>query len=321
MLRDFRHFDFTSEDRTDITTKVDARVDISRLTSVSLNARYLEVHEERGTDDLIGGLNPGDPAEPTKRTTAGAGIALKQTFNWLHLTAGADFDSISYENTPVVAGGPDINNEDRNRDVTSAFAGVSYEFVPKYSVFARLKWNDHDFETAVDDAGFNHDSNGWAVDAGVQLLDSQVLTGEVYASYFRQDFDDPAFDSSSGAGFGAKVSWFPSMLTTIVVDGSRRVEDTSVTGSSSYVATTLDVRASHELFRNVILTARIGAEQQDYQSLDREDRLLFAGLGARYLLSQNVELGAEWRFLDRTSDVAAVEFETNRLSISVALKY
>src|SRR6185436_4769749 len=129
--RHAQFFDQTSENHTDVTLKAEGRIDIARFTSVSLEARFADVHEERGTDDLIGGLNPGDPAEPTERRAAGVGAELKQDFNWLHVSAGADFDSIRYENTPVVGGGPEINNQDRNRDVTSAFVSAGYEFMPK----------------------------------------------------------------------------------------------------------------------------------------------------------------------------------------------
>jgi hypothetical protein len=321
VARHYNYFEQTSENRTDVILKSDLRIDIARTTSVTLQGRYSDVHEERGTDDLLGGFDPGDPAEPTEREDLGATVALSQDFNWLHLGAGAGFDAIRYENTPVVGGGPAINNQDRNRDVTSAYVSAGYEFMPKLRVFGRLTWNEHDFERAVDDSGLNHDSRGWTVDAGLALLDSQVLTGEVYASYFRQDFDDPAFSASSGPGFGAKLAWFPTMLTTVKLEGSRRVEDTSVSGASSYVATTLELAACHELMRNVVLTGRIGAEQQKFQSLDRTDEVIFAGLGARYLLTENLELGAEWRFLSRDSDDDTVEFDTNRASLSVTGKF
>jgi len=321
LVRHLSYFDQTSENQTDVTLRSDLRVDVARSTSLSLEARYADVHEERGTDDLIGGLNPGDPAEPTERAMMGAGLAVRQDFNRLHLETGADYDSIRYENTPVVGGGPPIDNQDRNRNVTSAFVSAGYEFLPKMRVFARVKWNERDFLTAVDDAGFNHDSHGWTLDAGLTLLDSQMLTGEVYATYFEQDFDDPAFAPSRGPGFGANLRWYATMLTTVTLDASRRVEDTSVTGASSYVATTVDFALCHELMRNFTVTARAGLENQAFDRLDRTDDVFFAAVGARYLLNENFELGADWRLLDRASDDKAVEFDTNRISLSLTGKF
>jgi hypothetical protein len=321
LVRHYNYFEQQSEDRTDLLLRSDLRLDVSRFTHVALQARYADVHVDRGANDLVGGLEPGEPARPTDRKDAGASLELSQEFNWLHFGAGAAVDVIRYEDTPAVGGGPPIDNQERNRDISSAYVSVGYEFIPKLRTFARLTVNDSDFQQSADSSGFNHDSHGWSADLGLQLLDSQVLTGEIYASYFRQDFDDPAFSPSSGPGFGAKLTWFPTMLTTVTLNASRSVEDTSVTGASSYTATAFELAACHEVLRNVILTARIGVQQQDFQDLNRTDDVTYAGLGARYLLSENLEAGANWQFFKRSSDDPTVEFDTNRVSLSLTGKF
>jgi hypothetical protein len=71
----------------------------------------------------------------------------------------------------------------------------------------------------------------------------------------------------------------------------------------------------------VILTARAAAVQPEFQSIDRTDTVYFGGVGARYLLTENLELDADWRFLNRNSDDKIVEFDTNRVSLSLTGKF
>ena len=309
----------TSENRTDWNVSADGRIDIARGSDISGEIHFRDYHEERGTD-LVGGLTIGDPAEPTSLSDFGGSLALTHTFNRLVVSVGGGVDDISYRDTPVVGGGPDINNSDRDRAVTEAFAKATYEVTPDTGVFVRGAWNERDFKTAVDDFGFNHDSSGWTIDGGVHFAMTHVLIGEVFGGYQEQNYDFAAFTTTEGFSFGAGLKWFPTMLTTISLDGARTIEDTSITGSSGYISTRGMLSLDHELVRNVILSGKVGFESADYQDIVRTDDIVSAQLDGIYLINNNFHFDAGWRYVDRDSDVTPFAYTTNNFFLSLTGK-
>ena len=318
-LKSYWYDEQTTENRTDWNVAVDGRIDIARNSNVSGELHYKDFHEERGTD-LAGGLSPGDPAEPTSLSDFGGSVELTHTFNRLQVNVGGGIDDISYRNTPVVGGGPEINNEDRDRTVSEAFAKATYEISPETGVFVRGAWNERDFKSAVDDFGFNHDSSGWAADAGVHFAMTHVLIGEIFGGYQTQDYDDPAFETTDGFSFGAGLKWFPTMLTTVSFDGARTIEDTSITGSSGYISTRGQIALDHELLRNIIVSGKVGYEQAAYQDIVRDDNIVSAQLDGVYLINNNFHFDAGWRYVDRDSDVTPFAYTTNNFFLALTGK-
>ncbi len=311
----------SSEDRTDWALKADGRIDIQRGTDVEIDAHYLDYHEPRGTD-LTGGLSPGDPAEPTELSRAGFNGVFGHTLNRVRLSAGLDAEWIDYEDTPRVP--PAIpaffDNDDRDRMVTELMGKVEYEATPDTAIFVRGRLDDYDFDTAVDNDGFNRDSSGLTVDGGVEFSMTHVLLGDVYVGFTERDYDDPAFSETSGLSFGAGLRWFPTMLTTVRLNGGRSIEDTSITAASGYVSTRGEVGVDHELLRNLILSGRLGFEEQDYESIVRTDDIVHASLGGRFLINNNFHVEANWEFIDRDSNVTPFDYSTNLLQLSLTGK-
>jgi hypothetical protein len=309
----------TTENRTDWNVSADGRLDIARGTDISAEVHYKDYHEERGTD-LVGGLQVGDPAEPTSLSDLGASLAFNHTLNRLMLSVGGSVDDITYRDTPVVGGGAPIDNKDRDRTVAEVFAKATYEVTPDTGLFVRGAWNDRNFRTAVDDFGFNHDSTGWTVDSGVHFSMTHLLVGELFAGYQTQDYADAAFKSTNGFSFGADLKWFPTMLTTVSLDGARTIEDTSITGSSGYVSTRGQVSLDHELLRNIILSGKVAYETDDYQDIVRTDDIVSAQADGVYLINNNFHLDLGWRYVDRNSDVTPFAYTTNDFFLALTGK-
>lgn len=311
----------SSEDRTDWSLKADGRIDIQRGTDVTLDAHHLDYHEPRGTD-LTGGLLPGDPAEPTTLSRTGFNGVFGHTLNRVRLSAGGGVEWIDYDDTPRVppAFPAFFDNDDRDRTVSELMAKIEYEATTDTALFVRGRFDDYDFDAAVDNDGFNRDSDGFTLDGGVEFSMTHVLLGELYAGFTERSYDDPAFSETSGLSFGAGLRWFPTMLTTVRLNGARSIDDTSITGASGYVSTRAELGVDHELLRNLILTGRLGFEEQDYQSVLRTDDVVHAALGGRYLINNNFHLEAGWEFIDRDSNVAPFDYSTNQLLLSLTGK-
>jgi len=307
------------ENRTDWNLAADARIDIVRGSAVSADLHYENLHEPRGTD-LTGGLNPGDPLEPTALVRSGFNAVLAHTFNHVRVSLGAGVERIDYDDTPVVGGGLPINNDDRDRNVSEIVGKVDIETGADTSLFIRGRANQYDFETPLDDFGFNHDSSGWTVDGGVEFSMTHVLVGELFAGYTARTYDSPVFAPVSELAFGAGLRWFPSMLTTIRIDAARSIEDTSITGASGYVSTRGELGLDHELLRNVILSGRLGYENAEYQEVLRNDDILRGSLAGRFLINNHLHFDASWEFTDRNSSALPFEYSTGQFQLSLTGK-
>lgn len=311
----------SSESRTDWNFAAEGRIDIIRGTDITGEVHYENLHEPRGTD-LTGGLLPGDAAEPTELSRTGFSAAFGHTFNHVRVSLGGSLENIDYEDTPRV---PVVvpaffNNDDRDRTVTEIFVKAAVEATEDTALFVRGRWDQHDFDTAVDDDGFNRDSDGWGIDGGVEFSMTHVLVGELFAGYTQRSYDSPAFTDTSDLAFGAGLKWFPTMLTTVRFDGSRSIEDTSITAASGYVSTRGEVGVDHELLRNVILSGRLGYENAEYQAVTRNDDIVHGSVGGRFLINNNLHFDAGWEFIDRNSSALPFEYSTGQFSLSLTGK-
>jgi hypothetical protein len=308
-----------SEDRTDWRLGAAARVDIVRGTDIHVDADIAQEHEPRGTD-LTGGLLIGDPAEPTQYSRAHFGAAFAHTFNRVQVSLGAGLTTFDFDDTPQVGLPTTFNNDDRDRTVTDFYAKLSVTATEDTAIFLRGRIDDHDFDALVDDDGFNRDSSGVGIDGGVEFRMTHVLVGEVFAGYTLRSFDDVAFDDANELAFGAGLKWFPSMLTTVRLDAARTIEDTSITASSSFVSTRGEIGVDHEILRNFILSGRLGFENAEYLGVGRDDDILHASLGGRYLINNNFHLDAGWEYIDRSSTVLPFDYSTGQFQFSLTGK-
>jgi hypothetical protein len=309
------------ESRTDWNLGADLRLDLMRGTEIKADAHFARLHEPRGTD-LAGGLTPGAPAEPTELSRSGFGAEIGHTLNRVRLSLGLSLDQIDYEDTPRIPGGSSdfFNNDDRDRTVTEVFAKAAVEVSEDTAVFVRGRWSGHDFDSELDDEGFNRDSSGWGIDGGVEFAMTHLLVGELFAGYTLRSYDDPAFDEAAEFGFGAGLKWFPSMLTTISVDAARTIEDTSIQAASGYVSTRGQLGIDHEILRNLIFSGRIGYESAEYQDVARSDDILRGSLGGRFLLNNHFHFDAGWEYTNRSSSDLPFEYSTGQFQLSLTGK-
>ena len=149
---------------------------------------------------------------------------------------------------------------------------------------------------------------------------THVLVGEVFAGYSTRSYDDAAFAESGNLAFGAALKWFPSMLTTITIDGTRSVEDTSIANASGYISTRGELGIDHELLRNVILSGRLGYENSEYQEVARNDDTLRGSIAGRFLINNNLHFDAGWEFTNRDSSDLQFEYSSGQFQLSLTGK-
>jgi hypothetical protein len=260
-------------------------------------------------------------ARPIRYTQNNAFAGGMQEFNRVRLTARYDYNSLDYQNGKDAAGAS-VFEKDRNHTISTVTGKAEYALSPATAIFVDAAYNEHRYSLTPPLASINRNSQGSEVHVGANFELSHVARGEVEVGYLNQAFVS-TFGTVSGFSAKGNVEWFPSQLTTVSLTGSRALQDAGATGSPAYRADTMGLQADHELLRNVILTGRVGFENDDYRGIDRADRNTTASVGVRYLLNRLAAITLSYVYLDQNSSGVAKgpKYTVNRILASTRLQF
>lgn len=310
-----RNLDFDSENTTDWSLGGAGRLDIVRGGDITLAAGYARDHEARTAP----GAGPA-ARRPIAFDLASASLAATRTRGRLRLRADAAVLRYDYRDGLSDAG-VIIDQDGRDRTVARLTGRADYALSPATALFVQVARDDRDYRTVAGSP--ERSSSGHEALAGVDFELGALIRGEVAAGYIRQDFRDAAYGDFDGVGGRARLSWFPTQLTTLTATTARTVEDIGVIGSAGALHTDVSISVDHELLRNLILTAEATWSEDGYNGLDRTDSRFTAGSSAIYRLNRRCGLTAGLAYLDQSSSgaVAGPSYRSMRLSIAVVSQF
>ncbi len=316
-LDDLRYSDNDSENHTDVFVRGEGRLDVRRGTYLTLGGGQERLTEARGDPD-----SPGTAAKPIRLEIRAAYAGAVHTFNRARVSLRLDRTNLNYKDAPLTGGGV-ADQDQRDHTTTTATGRVEYAISPDTAVVAQVAANTRDYELQPPRAGFDRDSEGVSYLVGVNTDLTNLIRGELIAGYLYQDYDDPALETARGLALEANIAYFATPLTTLTFKARRRIDETLTAAASSYAATEADLRIDHELRRNILLTAGVGMLNRDFQGASRDDEILLADAGARFLLNRRIELGARWRYerQDSSGPIADPDYDVNRFTVSATLRF
>jgi hypothetical protein len=309
-----RYMTMSSEDYEDARILFEGRLDVLRRTRLFGRLGYERLHEDRSSPD------EGDGKNPVIYSAATAGLAGEQVFNRLALRLEGEARRLDYDDGKTVAGA-NVNHDDRDRTTYTGTFRAGYELAPEYEGFARVKYNIRDYADARDDDGIDRNSKGYELALGATADFTGVTFGEVFFGYLSQDYDDATLNKITGFTAGAAVTWNASKLTTYKLMVDRRVKETTQTGASGVLATSVGASVDHELMRALLVHAELTLARDDYEGLTREDDYITAGLGARYMFGRHYAMAADWRYLRRDSNVSGSDYDRHIFTVRLELQY
>ncbi|MEK9968509.1 MAG: outer membrane beta-barrel protein [Ferrovibrio sp.] len=297
-----RYWDYDRENYTDYTLSADGRVDVLRDLRLFGGAGYQIRHEPRSSPDNQSGT------EPTEYSVAATNLGVEKEFNRLSLRLDGKAERYEYDNVRNSSGAV-IDQSGRDRDQYEVGLKAGYEIAPLRKVYLMTKYNTREYDKLT--GGFNRDSDGYLIGAGTQYDLTGLIFLDAYAGYRRQDYSDTRLSQIDGWASGIKVTWNVTRLTTITATLDRDIQETTQSNSPGYFQTRSELRADHELLRNLILTASVGYQNDDFEGISRDDDYYLAGLGAKYLINRNFTLSGGYSYRTRESNVAGSDFDEN----------
>ena len=308
-----RYLDSTQEDTDNYSIAANGRLDIVRDTYLTADAGYQLTNEDRGSPDDANGN------EPTEFTVGGGQLLFFNRFNrlWFELLGSArrlNFDDVG-------ATGGRINNDDRDRVEYGSSVRVGYDLSPETALFVRAGYNKESYDQQRDDQGFERNSSGYDVVAGVKLEFTNLITGNIFGGAVREEFDDPRFNDETSYTVGAGVVWDVTQLTTVNLNASRRFEETTVPDASSALTTNAGFSVTHELLRNLGLDAGFSYRVEEFEGIDRDDDTIQANIGATYAMNRFFQFLLRYKYRQRMSDVGALDYTENSVSLGIRAQY
>lgn len=318
----YEYFKQGAESRTDWSVGGNAQFEVQRDVLIYGGAGFSRAHEDRGDPNALT-----TDRRPTKYdlTELGGGFGSDAT----RLSYGVDvsYRHYNYYDNAQISG-VIVNNDDRDRDQLRVAGRLGYEFSPGYRLLARGAYDNIDYSSNVDDAGFNRDSHGWRGTLGLNFELTRLLEGEVFAGYLNRSYKDVRFVDVNSFVFGSKLTWHPSELTTVRFNVDRAVQETVAANYKGFLSTNYSLDVRHELSRTVVLTAAVRYETDAYRRsstivAQRNDDLYGASVGVRYTINRNVYAGLAYDWDQRRSNVAlpGTRYSRNKVAATLGLQF
>lgn len=302
-----------SENTQDFQFGGDGRFDISEHSNVFGGGRFKQEHEDRESVDEANGV------EPTTYDDIQVHLGMSQKLNRISVRAGGTFERVDYDDVPSST--TLINNDDRDRRLYTAGARISYEVARDWELFAQGSYDLRRYDSTLDDNGFNRDSDGYRGAGGIKLNINRVTEAEVYAGYLYQDYEDQALTNANAPDYGAKITWKMTPVTTVRGYVDRTVEETTLFNSSSYINTLAGVSLDHKFVKSLQLSSDINYFNSDFQGGQRIDDVISLGLGLKYLVTEKIFVGTNYRFIVRNSNIVSQNYQRSLGTVRIGTEF
>ena len=306
-----RYADYSFRDYEDIFFQVGGTVDVSSRSVFTWGADYMQLHEERNIRSAEQGV------KPTNYDLLGGSLGYDHVFNRMSVGLGYDIQQLDYDDN-IDEEGEIIENSDRDRTQQNVGLRLGYQFKADKQAFFTLGYSDSSYDQEFDRNDYNRDSSGYNMGAGISFNITGVLNGDVSVNYRERSYDDEQLEDIDGWGFGAGLTWMPTMLTTVRGTISTSIEDTTQATSSGYFRTLYSLRADHELLRNLQIHGQLSYTINDSQTLPdapedarSEDTYFTADVGATYFINRSVWLSASYKYGTFETDAPNDDFKAN----------
>lgn len=298
-----------NEDYKNMVLDVNGRYDILAETWLGGHGGYQRLAESRTSPNTANG------SEPTTFGYAEAGASFYRGPGKLKLNVDYDFRRFDYDDTPSSAG--PIDQDIRDRDEHIMGGKIGYQVSGNLKPYIRGAYNIRNYaDNPI------HDSTGYEAVLGTTADFGGITSVDFFAGWMGQEYDDfPVKKTVSSPKIGGRLDWNVTGMTSIVLEADRTIEETSLEGYNSYYQTGGSVTITHELLRNVLLEGNVAYSNSDFNGTgNREDDLVSAGLGGRYLINRNLYTDLMYSWDQRDSNDNTADYTRNMVMLRLGVR-
>ena len=257
-----------------------------------------------------------DALEPVEIDRIGGEAGVNYEFGRVKLRGRVGADDFDFADVALRSGG---TADQDFRDRTDLIVGgrAAYAMERDWALFAEAEFIDRNYDAPTALNPSNRDNQGVVFLVGSDFELNSLMRGEVAVGYQTFEFDDAAFSDVDGISLDARLQYFVTELTTLTGAATRTVTDSGLAGSAGTILTGVDLRADHELRRNLLIFGEVNFANFDFQDVDRNDDRFIIGGGTTWKLNKRMALEAGYQLIDQSSNVQ--DFTDNRVLVTLKL--
>ena len=188
---------------------------------------------------------------------------------------------------------------------------AGYEVSPNIVPFVDVLADTRVYDVRVDSSGIRRDSDGLTLSAGATIALTRFVSGEVSAGLQHRTYNDPTLRNLTAPVMSASLIWTASPLTTVRLNATAGVVETSVPGSSGVLTQAVTLEAQHDLLRNLSLIGGITYVTSDYDRVNISERGFSATARLDYRFNRWLSVRGSYIYQQVDSSVATASFRSN----------
>ncbi len=217
----------------------------------------------------------------------------------LQIQPGLDVLWYGFDNG-TVAGVP-YPQSYRDRIVYQPSITGTYELAPRRSLVLVVRDANSSYSNSTPGIA-TQDFNDVSILGGIAYDVDGVVDIRLLAGYEERSFSASVYKVIQAPILEAALTWTPTELTTVTGTAARYITDSAAEGTVGKTETSLRVNLDHELFRNVIVNARVRLINDEYAQGGGSQQYYSAGAGATWRLNRLISLIGSYTFASRQSD-------------------
>jgi hypothetical protein len=238
--------------------------------------------------------------------------------NLLDLRVGAN--RVSYD--PLQGSTGPIITSDRDNVEVFGEANFRHTLAPRRGLYLKVRPNVRVYDQKFDQAGFQRSSDGVRADAGVDWDFDSVFLINAETGIQHQAYDDPRFGTISEPDGKLTLSWWPTRLTNVTVNGIHEYYEAFFTPSPGAVRNKVIARIDHELRRRWVISASYSVERDELKDSPTRYRTGIADVNLKYLFADGFSAGVDYMFTHQkntggTAGTGSSTYEANIVTFTV----
>ena len=215
-------------------------------------------------------------------------------------------------------------NDFRNRDDNAVSAFFFYKLWPKTSIFAEYDFVDISYNKNIMPNSTEHHFF-----AGLKWDMTDKTKGSVKAGYGIKDFSNSSTESHGDIYLELQLDHKFSPKTTLLLNASRRTEETDVSQSSFIVANAISATLLHRFSTKITGSLDLSYTHEKYNgdvtfdgtTKELVDQFWRAGAAVQYDYKDWLKFVAGYVFSDRVSSISALSYINNMLYVRASAIY
>ncbi len=304
------YLDYEQASRPDGAGNFIGRYDVTRDTAIDVLGHF-NLGTQRPDAPAISSGSPN--VTVTNRPiifSAGIAAGVTEKFNRLELSLRGAFDRTIYQNA-YYSDGSTLNLASTDFNDYGIIGRAAYEISPNLKPFVEGTYDTRVHDSPVDPYGYYRDSDGFAVRGGAEVKISDLLHGQASGGYAERDYQDVRLPQLRGPTVDAALIYTPTPLTTLTLRVATTLNETTLEGASGALSRTVNAELSHDLLRNLTVTALGTYFNNQYQGVSLVENGYTAGVRLDYKITRSIAFHASYSHERLSSNEAGDDYTAN----------